>query len=101
SAKSSSCSRSSWRARVKSIAATARAINRKAVPAYQAVRRAASDHGRERVAGSGRFLEDIADPADGVDQLGRERVVHLRPQPADVDVHDVALGLVAHAPDLR
>src|SRR5262249_29923320 len=60
----------------------------KAEPAYQAVSRAASDQGRP-AGGSEAVFEDIAGPADGVDQLALERGVHLGPQPADVDVHDV------------
>src|SRR4051794_16102214 len=63
--------------------------------AYHAVSRAASDHGR-----SPTVVEDIAGPPHGVDQLRVERVVHLRPEPADVDVDDVRAAVEIHVPDL-
>ena len=45
-------------------------------------------------------FDDVADPADGVDQPVRERVVNLRAEPADMDVDHVAVAVEVHVPDL-
>src|SRR5262249_37263570 len=88
------------RARLEAPAAESRAATArtraKADPAYQAVSRAARDHGRR----SGPLFEDIADPPGGVDQLPPERAVHLGAEPADVDVDHVGVAVEVHVPYL-
>src|SRR5579862_9472621 len=63
--------------------------------AYQSVSRTASLP-RPRSAG---IVEDIAHPADRVDQLAVERIVDLGAEAADVDVHDVRPAVEIHVPD--
>src|SRR5262249_44834109 len=84
--------------------ATARTTS-EAEPAYQAVRRAASDQARPARdaaagAGSGPLFEDIAYPPDGVDQLLGKGVVHLGAEAADMDLKDVEVAVEVHVPDL-
>src|SRR5262245_4155613 len=45
-----------------------------------------------------RFLKHITDPSDGVDHFPGEVFVHLVPQPADKNVHDVRLWVEAVVP---
>jgi hypothetical protein len=45
-------------------------------------------------------FEDIAHPANRVDQLPLKRVVHLLPQPLDLDVHRVRLEVEIGIPDV-
>src|SRR5258708_11249707 len=71
-------------------------------PAYQAVRRPASDHGRKPSNRSWSALgaKYIAKPPHGVDEFALERIVDLGPQPADVDVDDVGVAVEVDVPHL-
>jgi len=45
-------------------------------------------------------FENVADAANRVDQLGLERVVHFRAQPADDHVDDVRVGRESDVPNV-
>src|SRR5262245_39186875 len=86
----------------------ARRTSAKAEPAYQAVRRAARDHGRDvgglpsagSRAESRTFFKDIAYSADRMDQLPFEGVIHLSAEAAHLHVHDIRVTVEVHVPDL-
>src|SRR6185312_7797118 len=69
-------------------------------PTYHAVSRSASDQVRPERISSCTVVEDIADPAHGVNQLGLVWIVKLCAQSPYMDINDVRVAFEIHVPDL-